>query len=1103
MKLARLSDAWPASRGKTADLIRMLDWSTTPLGPCCSWPQPLKTVLDLMLSARMEMVLFWGPDRLAFYNDAYAPAMGSRHSKVLGQPVRLYWRKLWVDLEPLLMQVWRSGEAFSVQDRPFLTSRNGKRATAYFDLSFSAVHDEGGAVAGVLCLVVETTQRVLDAQALAAKEAALRKEQAFTRLLLDATSEGFYAVDRDGIMTVCNAAFLEMLGYGSADEVMGSKFCPKISASQKDDPVYRSATCPIQQAALAGRSACVTGEVFCRKNGEPFPVDYRVEPLWRTGVLEGAICTFVDTSERLLGQQIKVAREKAESDLRDMHDQLRLAEAAGGIGSFLLEIKTNAIIASEEFCRLFGLPVARVLPVSLLQPLFQGESAELALLPASGESGEGRQNVEYLIKKADTGEMRWISRCAEFVRDHHDTPVWMRGVVQDVTERKLAQATLQESESRFRALAQAMPNQVWSATPEGKLEWVNQKVFDYFGLDEDQLLGDGWALLVHPADLPRVSAAWLDSLEHRTRYETEFRLRRRDGVYRWHLVRALPIALEGATRWLGANTDIEEQKATQAELAQLNATLEERVEERTRDRDRMWRLSTDLIVVAGFDGLIKSANPAWEAMLGWKEHELIGKPLQHLVHEDDHPGTAAEIHALGLGRITDRFENRYRHKDGRYKTISWTAVPDSERIHAVGRDVSLERESALALKGAEDRLRHSQKMEAIGQLTGGIAHDFNNLLQGISGAIEVVRGRLAAGRTEDIDHFMESATYSARRAAALIHRLLAFARRQSLQSKVVDVNRLVISMEDLMRRTLGAHIELVVAVDPDLWLACSDDNQLESAILNLAVNARDAMPDGGTLTIRTANTTLDDSYTGLHEGLQAGEYTMISVSDTGAGMSSEVLARVFEPFYTTKPIGQGTGLGLSMIYGFAKQSGGHVRIRSQVGHGTEVCLYMPCHPDEVAVQAITSPVPTSRRQGEGETLLVVEDDPAVRMIVLDELHELGYNLLEAVDGPTAIPILQSSQRIDLLISDVGLPGMNGRQVAEIGRQHRPGLPVLFMTGYAQSAASRSEFLAPGMDMVSKPFSMDDMAAKIRDMLSGSAAQGGRSAPDNNQTPPLS
>ncbi|NML86162.1 PAS domain-containing sensor histidine kinase [Polaromonas sp.] len=1089
MSLSGLVRPWPAWPGEVAKLMRAMDWEKTSLGASPGWPLSLKTIVDLMLPAKAELALFWGPDYLAFYNDAYAATIGIKHPQALGKPASIFWNGLSAELGPLLAGVRATGETFSARDRLFVINRRGEPESLYFDISCSAVRDEANAVAGVLCIVSETTPRVLASLALASQEAVMRKEQEFTRLLLNSTSEGFYAVDRHGVTTLCNAAFLKMLGYDSADEVLGRKLHPEICQPKVDDARYLDADCAIFHAAQTGKSAFVTGEVFYRKDGSPLPVDYRVEPIWRLGVLEGAICTFLDTSERLLGQQSKKAREKAESDLRETHDQLRFAEAAGGIGTFLLEIDSDTLTVSAEFCRLFGLPPSRTLPASAVESLFRKQGGDAFSTKASRQRGDASLNAEYRIGKAATGEVRWISRRAEFVRDEDGRPVWMRGVVQDVTDRKSVEATLRESESRFRVLAQAVPNQVWSATPQGKLDWVNHKVSEYAGLAEEKLLGEGWISLLHPDDRQRVGAQWQRSLQRKTRYETEFRLRRRDGVYRWHLARALPITSEGITRWLGANTDIEELKAAQAELAQLNATLEQRVEQRTRDRDRMWRLATDLIVVTGFDGIIKSVNPAWKKLLGWEERELLDTAFLRLVHEDDRQGSQADTKKLEAGRATRRFENRYRHKDGSYKTIAWIAVPDDERVHLVGRDISVERESALVLKEVEERLRQSQKMEAIGQLTGGIAHDFNNLLQGISGSIDVIRGRLAAGRTDDIGHFMDSATNSAHRAAALIHRLLAFARRQSLASKMVDVNALVVSMEDLMRRTLGEHIELLVAMGEDAWPARSDENQLESALLNLAVNARDAMPAGGTLTIRTANATLEESYTRRHEGLLPGDYTVISVSDTGIGMSPDVLARVFEPFFTTKPIGQGTGLGLSMIYGFAKQSGGHVRIHSHLGQGTEVSLYLPRQSSADAHEEVAERLPARCLQAEGETILVVEDDAAVRMIVLDELNELGYTTLEAVDGPSAIHILHSARNIDILISDVGLPGMNGRQIAEIGRQHRPGLPVLFMTGYTQSAASRSEFLAPGMEMITKPFAMDELAAKIREMLAGSARLG--------------
>ena len=381
---------------------------------------------------------------------------------------------------------------------------------------------------------------------------------------------------------------------------------------------------------------------------------------------------------------------------------------------------------------------------------------------------------------------------------------------------------------------------------------------------------------------------------------------------------------------------------------------------------------------------------------------------------------------------------------------------------------------------AEEALRHAQKMDAIGQLTGGIAHDFNNMLTGVLGALDLIRRRLAAGRVNEVERYIDAAVTSGNRAAALTQRLLAFARRQSLKTCDVQVNDMVTSMEELLRRTIGESIALHIDLQDHGRVIRTDEHQLENALLNLVINARDAMPDGGQLWVRSELTVL-----AAREGeLLPGEYLQLSVRDTGCGIADEVIARVFDPFFTTKPIGQGTGPGLSMVYGFMKQTAGHVRIDSVVGQGTCIRLFMPCKAQGVIDAEDISAAPLSPRATEGECILVVEDEDAVRMLVVDALRELGYSTVQACDGAGAITRLQSRERIDLLVTDVGLPGLNGRQLAEIARQFRPGLRVLFMTGYAGDGQARQDLLEQGMDMLIKPFNVDELAARVRGMLEG-------------------
>ena len=520
-------------------------------------------------------------------------------------------------------------------------------------------------------------------------------------------------------------------------------------------------------------------------------------------------------------------------------------------------------------------------------------------------------------------------------------------------------------------------------------------------------------------------------------------------------------------------------RRSEASLRELNADLERRVIERAQARGLTWQLSPDLLGALNSQGYFETSNPAWKTVLGWTEAEVASMSIFELLHPEDREHTRAGFELTQVGQPAIGFVNRYRCKDGSYRHISWVGIPEEGYVYCTGRDVTAERAAQADLTAAQEALRQAQKMEAIGQLTGGIAHDFNNLLTGILGSLALVRRRLEPNHADDVPRLLDAATTSAQRAATLTHRLLAFARRQSLDIRSNDINRLVLSIEDLLNRTLGERIALRCILAEGLWPALTDANQLESALLNLAINARDAMPDGGRLTIETVNVTLDEAYTAAHDDVQSGDYIAISVSDTGIGMSRETLSKAIDPFFTTKPIGEGTGLGLSVIYGFAKQSRGHLRLHSELGQGTTATIYLP----RARQNAIDLDVPqVNSPRGAGETILVVEDDDTVRGIMSDALRDLGYQVSLASDARPAIAVLQSERQIDLLISDVVLPHISGRKLAELARNLRPDLKVLFVTGYAEQATIRGEFLDVGMEMLTKPFALDALGAKVHAMI---------------------
>ncbi len=808
---------------------------------------------------------------------------------------------------------------------------------------------------------------------------------------------------------------------------------------------------------------------------------------------------------------------------RETENQLALAIDATQLGTWNLDLITGQLSCSEHCRRAFGLspdaPVSLDVSFGGMHPA-DSDRVRAALSRALDPELRELLDVEYRTIGAEDNVVRWVATRGRAVFNEHGRGLRAIGTTLDITARKnaeLRQNHLIELGDRFRSLdttaeIAAVASEILGRALNGsragyavvhgdyltvECDWTDGQTLSVAGPRPFSALGEAFCAPLragHPVVINNVATDPVTAEARRIFAEIgTAALMKTPLLVNGELVSLLYIHQSTPRHWTADEItllkDIADRtweasgraNAAQA-LRNFNETLEQQVAYRTAQRDRMWKLSSDVMLVAGLDAVIESVNPAWKAVFGWNETDLVGRNFISLTHPDDRPATRAEVQRLASGEPTTKFENRYRRRDGSYLWLSWRAVPDANAIHAVGRDITAEREQAEALRAAEEQLRQAQKMEAVGQLTGGIAHDFNNLLQGIVGALDLLDKRIAQGNTGEANKFIAAARLSANRAAALTHRLLAFSRRQPLDPKPVQANPLVLSMEDLLRRTIGETIDLTLALASNLWLTRCDPNQLESAILNLAINARDAMPDGGRLILETTNTTLDAAYTARVPEVNPGDYICLSVSDTGTGMPQSVVEQAFEPFYTTKPTGQGTGLGLSMVYGFSKQSEGHARIYSERNHGTTVKIYLPRFHGVAATTAATAATPATPQATDGEIVLVVEDEAVVRGLVVEVLEDLGYQALQAADGAAGLEILRSTQHIDLLVTDIGLPGLNGRQIADAGRLLRPNLKILFMTGYAETAATAAGFLEPGMAMITKPFPIDTLTDRVRKML---------------------
>ena len=690
-------------------------------------------------------------------------------------------------------------------------------------------------------------------------------------------------------------------------------------------------------------------------------------------------------------------------------------------------------------------------------------------------------HIEHRVRMR-SGAYRWLSTSAYPRRDAGGTVVKWHGYTRDVHDRKTAEAALMASEARLRGITDSIDHMVWSTQPDGYHDYYNQRWYEYTGVPPGSTDGEAWNGMFHPDDQDRAWSVWRHSLATGEPYRIEYRLRHRTGQYRWVLGRAQAVrdVAGQIIRWYGTCTDIQDAVEAREVLARSRMELEALVQERTAERDRTWANTQDLLVVLDAEGIILAVNPAWATLLGWRMEEVVGQHHLRFNAPDDHAGSASALQAV-LHSPLHGYTSRVVCRDGSYRWVSWVASAEAGRVYASGRDVTAERAAQDALHQTEEALRQSQKMEAVGQLTGGIAHDFNNMLAVVIGSLDLLVRRLGDANPR-AQRLVAAAMEGARRAATLTERLLAFSRQQPLQPESIDANRLVAGMSDLLGRSLGGDIRLETVLAGGLWRTHADPNGLENAILNLSVNARDAMPGGGRLTIETANAHLDDAYAATHLGVPAGQYVLIAVTDTGTGMAPDVAARAFDPFFTTKEVGRGTGLGLSQVYGFVKQSGGHVKIYSEPGQGTAVKIYLPRQLGDVADTPARGAAPTLATGGSDELVLVVEDEPGVRRFSVEALRELGYAVLEAESAAEALRLLDATPAVALLFTDVVMPDTNGRKLADEARRRRPGLRVLFTTGYTRNAVVHNGVLDPGVHLIGKPFTIEALAAKVREVL---------------------
>lgn len=676
----------------------------------------------------------------------------------------------------------------------------------------------------------------------------------------------------------------------------------------------------------------------------------------------------------------------------------------------------------------------------------------------SGEAVSFEQLLPYSDGPARHLRMEYVPRITE------DGVQGFYGLAYDISEQKRIEAELRDSATQLSVIFAQAAVGLSQVSLEGRPMRVNDELCRMLGRDRQAVLVGGIAGITHPDDLPTSLAAFRSVVETGRTVSLDKRYLRPDGTVVWANSSLTRLNDENGRPHsvLVVTVDLTERKLIEERLRELNATLEARVAARTAERDRAWKNSRDLLLVTDMAGVVRAVNPAWTDILGWREEELVGHSFLEFVHPDDIDPSFDALERAASENLAG-FQNRYRHRDGSCRWISWVTAREGPLIYASGRDKTADRARDAQLQAAQEALRHSQKMEAMGQLTGGVAHDFNNLLTPIMGTLDLLQhGGMG---TEREQRFIAAAMQSAERAKLLVQRLLAFARRQPLQATAVDVASLIGGMVDLIARANGPQISVVVEAEPGLPLAHADPNELEMALLNLAVNARDAMPQGGSLRIAAE---LEQVGSGHRANLTQGRYIRLSVTDTGVGMDEATLARAVEPFFSTKGVGKGTGLGLSSAHGLASQLGGALLIQSQRGVGTQVEMWLP-----VSSMPVETAGPVAEASAGGQhvgSALLVDDEELVRMSTADMLVSLGYAVSECPSAEAALALIRGGLRPDVLVTDHLMPGMTGTELARRVRSEHPEVGILLVSGYAEA-----EGVAPHLTRLTKPFRKNELA----------------------------